>query len=238
MQIGAGRIGQGQHQAGLAVVGGVPLSRGRGGSNRNGWPDDRPGESRDRLVAIEVERFAHHPLHRPGAGLGGLEIERAVDPRSLFRRWQQLFGEQFQPGIAHRAAFPADEDELLTLETAAEEAVYLGFRVFQRQPALHIVAVVALGLEGPHHDHGEEKHQDRHDPDAVTLIKVGSGVRQLCLKRKVLSGKSEQHRPRSMGHLAEGLRTRSPMINPTGESAASPYRSLSAGQQSPSIDMS
>ena len=178
VQVASGRIGERQYQAGLPglqVVGvGASLDPFRGRSN------DGPGEPGNRLLAVEIERFLGHPLHGTRARLGRLEIERPVDARGFLGGRQQLFREQFQPGICHGAAVPADQNELLALEITAEKSIGLRFRVFEGKPALHVIAVVALGLDRPHHDQRQHEYQDRHDPDTVPLVKVRAAVRHHC----------------------------------------------------------
>ncbi|NBW87440.1 MAG: hypothetical protein EBR23_11600 [Planctomycetia bacterium] len=118
VQVGPGGVGEGEDEAGLAPVEIV----GRRTRLHSLWrgANDGPGEAVNGLGAVEVERFPSHLLDGPGTGLGGLEIQGPLDPGGFLGQRDQLPGQQFQPRIDHRAAFPADEDELLTLEIPAE----------------------------------------------------------------------------------------------------------------------
>ena len=148
VKVGPRRIGEREHEAGLAGVDVVGF--GAWLDALGGRSDQGAGQPSHRLVGVEVQRLGRHPRDRPGAGLGRTEVDRPIDPGRLLGGRQKLLGHQFQPGISHRAAFPGNEDELLPLEILPEKPVGLGFGVSERQPPLHIVAVVALGLDRPH----------------------------------------------------------------------------------------
>ena len=83
------------------------------------------------------------------------------------------------------------------LEITPEKPVNLRFRVFQRQPALDVVAIISLGLDCSHHDHGQKKNQDRHDPNAVPLIKIGCVMRHRAvnISEMLERGRSFRLRP-------------------------------------------
>lgn len=101
----------------------------------------------------------------------------------LFRRRKELLGQQFQPRVGHRAAVPAGEDELLPLKTLPEPPVDLRLRVFQGQPPLHVVAVVALRIDRTDHHQRQQEHEDRHDPHAETLVEVAGRGRHRSVFR-------------------------------------------------------
>ena len=214
VQVGPGRVGECQHEAGLPGIEVVGLAA--DGNPFRGRADDRPSETGNRLPAIEVQRLLGHPFDRPGAGLGRLEKKRPLDPRGFFRRGQQFLGEQFQPGVGHGAAIPTDQNELLSLEVLSEKAVGLGFGIFEGQPALHVVAVISLGFDRPHDHQWQQENQDRHDPDAVPLVEVRAGIRHHAV---------QTGQPRVPGR---GISLRQP-LNRTGVFPPSPYRSSASG---------
>ena len=179
VEIGAGGVGEGEDEAGLTQIGVVWERFARGRLRRR--TDDCSSETLDRLLAVEVERFGHHQIDGPGACLGRLVIKRPVDPGGFLRRGEEFLRQQLQPGIGHRAAVPRDEDELLAGEVATEKPVDLGLRVFQRQPALDVVAVVSLRLDRADQHQWQQEQQHRHDRDAVPLIEVVAGVRHLAV---------------------------------------------------------
>ena len=175
VEIRPGHVGEGQHQAGLAevqvVAGRTSLDSGRRGA------DDRSRQPGNGLLPLEVERLLAHSGHGPRARLGRLKVERTLDPGGFLRGRKEFPSQHFQPRVCHRAAFPTDEDELLALEILPEKPVGLGLLVLRRQPAFDVVAVVGLRLDRPDDHHGQQEHQDRHDPDAGALVEVGPVVR-------------------------------------------------------------
>ena len=68
MEIGAGGVGEREDEAGLAQLRIVGERFARGRLRRR--TDDRPSETFDRLLAVEVERFGHHQVDGPRTGLG------------------------------------------------------------------------------------------------------------------------------------------------------------------------
>ena len=221
MEIGAGGVGEREDEARLPQLGVVGERFARGRLRRR--TDDRPGETLDRLFAVEVERFSHHQVDGPRTGLGRLVIERPVDARGFLRRGEEFLRQQLEPGVGHGAAVPRHEDELLAGKIAAEEPVDLRLRVFQRQPTLDVVAVVPFCLHRPHQHQWQQEQQDRHDCDAVPLIEVVAGVRHHAVDA----------RGRGTGS-SSGCAVRA--RNRTGQRRASPYRLPPPNRGSESID--